>query len=184
MFLRALFAALALTFSTVATALAGGWAVTTLDALPTTLEANQPYRIGFTIRQHGQTPYPGADSSIRLTAPDGTVQVFPARAEGSVGHYVAELRFPTAGAFRWEVDQRPFDVQPLGTIKVVPAAAIDPTPARGPAPASRPSLALQILRLAVPIATLRALALLMLRLGTFVRRGSISAGPAGARATE
>ena len=40
-------------------ALAGGWAVITLDELPGQVEANQPLEIGFMVRQHGVTPLSG-----------------------------------------------------------------------------------------------------------------------------
>src|SRR5689334_5637825 len=37
-----------------APALAGGWAVITLDTLPRDVRAGQSIRVGFSIRQHGQ----------------------------------------------------------------------------------------------------------------------------------
>jgi len=39
-----------------APALAGGWAVITLDSLPKEVRAGQPLHLGFVIRQHGRTP--------------------------------------------------------------------------------------------------------------------------------
>lgn len=109
--------------------LAGGWAVTTLDTIPAELEAGRVYTIGYTIRQHGERPFPDAKTSITIVASDGQRHVFPARPEGPPGHYVAEVRFPTPGAWQWEVDQSPFARQPLGTIVVVPAAAAAVAPA-------------------------------------------------------
>ncbi|MDO9174350.1 MAG: hypothetical protein Q7V62_06055, partial [Actinomycetota bacterium] len=65
-----------------ATAGAGGWAVTTLDAMPTP-RPGEPVDVGFTIRQHGVTPIDIADGvAIEVVAADGTVQRFPAERQG------------------------------------------------------------------------------------------------------
>jgi hypothetical protein len=39
-----------------APALAGGWAVVTLDSLPREVRAGQSFQLGFVVRQHGITP--------------------------------------------------------------------------------------------------------------------------------
>jgi hypothetical protein len=102
--------------------LAGGWAVTTVDSLPEGgFAAGRTYHVGYTIRQHGQTPFDGAKTSIRTySAETGESRLFPGVPDGSPGHYVAEVTFPTAGAWSWEVSQYPFAVQTLGTVTVVP----------------------------------------------------------------
>jgi hypothetical protein len=159
-------AALLLLAWAAAPALAGGWAVTTLDAVPADLQAGQTYRIGYTIRQHGQRPFAGAATSIRITDADGRTTVFKARPEGEVGHYVAEVRFPTAGVWQWDVDQDPFAPQALGTVRVGAAAAAAP-----PAPTQeRASPALALLRVALSTAALGAAVLFGLRLSAFLRR--------------
>ena len=103
-------------------AVAGGWAVTTLDALPAAgFASGQTYAVGFTIRQHGATPYNQA--TPRLLASQGrTSLTFPATRDGD-GHYVARVEFPAYGVWTWEVDQAPFARQALGTVEVVAAAA-------------------------------------------------------------
>ena len=105
--------------------LAGGWAVTTIDTLPEDgFAAGQTYRIGYTIRQHGQTPVDGAITSIRISSAEtGESRLFPGTADGAAGHYIAEVTFPTAGDWAWEVSQHPFAVQTLGTVTVAQLSA-------------------------------------------------------------
>jgi len=175
--LLALTAALLLLVWAAVPTLAGGWAITTLDAVPNDFEAGQSYSIGYTIRQHGVHPYPDAATSIRIADADGRTELFRARPEGEPGHYVAEVRFPAAGVWQWEVDQSPFAPQPLGTVQVAPASApAAPLPA-----APRPSLSLTLLRVALPVAALGALALFALRLTALARRArTVGAADLGA----
>lgn len=141
--IRALALAVALLAALAPTAMAGGWAVTTLDAVPAGVRAAQSLSIGFTIRQHGVTPVRaeayGGQVAIRIRADmAGPPVTFPARADGAVGHYLAEVRFPSAGLWTWEVEQGPFAPQPLGTVTVEgPVAMPAATPAVAPAPAAR-----------------------------------------------
>src|SRR5919197_1411768 len=100
LFLSAPLAGLAMLWCTSA-ALAGGWAVTTLDALPQQMQAGQTNRIGFMMRQHGVQPI-----------------TFGTIAEGGPGHYVAEVTFPHDGEWVWYVDQAPFQPQTLGAITI------------------------------------------------------------------
>jgi len=111
-------ACLALTLFAAPAALAGGWAVTTLDALPSPLHAGETYPVGYTIRQHGQTPYVGANSAIELRSPSGELSRFKGVPAGAAGHYIAEVRFDAPGEWQWSVDQSPFEPQPLGTIGI------------------------------------------------------------------
>ena len=69
-------------------ALAGGWAVSTIDPMATPT-AGAPIDVGFTIRQHGMTPVDLADVAIAVTGPSGEITVYPAHRDGDVGHYVA-----------------------------------------------------------------------------------------------
>ncbi len=114
---------------------AGGWAVTTLDALPGDgLQAGQTYDVGFTIRQHGVSPFNQATPRIRASLGD-TYLSFGATRDGN-GHYVARVEFPSAGSWTWVVDQAPFATQSLGTLEVrapAPAAPAQPQVAAGSA---------------------------------------------------
>ncbi len=100
-------------------AVAGGWAVTTLDPLPRLPVAGRPTPIGFTVRQHGATPIAIENTAIVISRLGGAERhVFPGRPDGPVGHYVSDVRFPTSGAWNWQVEQGWFGTQELGSINV------------------------------------------------------------------
>jgi hypothetical protein len=124
--------AAALLLSVTSIASAGGFAVTTLDAVPTQIVAGESYRIGMMVRQHGITPVRDATPAVMIT--QGAVRlVFAARADGPIGHYVADVTFPSEGEWSWSVDQSPFPApQALGTVTVSPAV-LAAAPARPPA---------------------------------------------------
>jgi hypothetical protein len=134
-----LVAALAAVLLLAAPALAGGWAVITLDALPRDVRAGQSVRVGFSIRQHGSelvnTDWEGhalkpvltarkqANTSgsmggtLILVAAHGSAQAkgetiqVEARQEGPKGHFVADVVFPSAGTWAWEIAAPPFTIQ-------------------------------------------------------------------------
>jgi hypothetical protein len=160
--------ALALLLLTAAPSLAGGWAVTTLDELPSELRAERPYPIGYTLLQHGQTPYVGAKTSIEIRSASGERHVFDGRAAGPSGHYVAEVRFPAAGAWSWRVNQDWFGPQELGAVTVLPAAA--PVAGAEPVVATQAPSALGRLRLVLPFAAAAACVLFGLKLGALLGR--------------
>ena len=114
---------------------AGGWAVTTLDSLPSSVYAGQAYEIGYTIRQHGVTPFTAAKPRIVISL-DGQTLSFAGLPHGQPGHYVSDVEFPRAGTWTLAVDQMPFAIQALGTLQIlVPSApaAEAVTTARGEA---------------------------------------------------
>ena len=115
---------------------AGGWANVTLDRLPADLQAGQAITIGFMVRQHGVTPTNAVQPYLSARhLESGRTAYFPARQEGPVGHYVADVSFPTAGAWEWEAVPDPFPTPTkLGTLTVLPAAAA-PSRAVGDSPA-------------------------------------------------
>jgi hypothetical protein len=111
---------------------AGGWAVTTLDTMAAPAPG-EPVDVGFTIRQHGVRPVAVDDVRIMVTDSSGGTEAFAARPEGTTGHYVAAVTFPSAGSYRWSVVQGWFGPQDLGTIDVQPIAApADPGVERWP----------------------------------------------------
>lgn len=102
------------------TASAGGWAVSTLDAIPSPA-AGEEIDIGFTIRQHGVTPVDLDEGvGIEVMAADGTSELFPGVGDGEIGHYVATVSFPETGSYTWVVKQGWFADHELGTIEVGP----------------------------------------------------------------
>lgn len=96
---------------------AGGWAVTTLDDVPSA-QPGVPVEVGFTIRQHGVSLVDIEDVAIEVIGPEGTSEVFPAHSTELQGHYVATVTFPDAGEYEWVVHQGWFSTQDLGTIVV------------------------------------------------------------------
>ena len=127
--------AIVVLFALAGSVLADGWAATTLDTLPEGgFQAGQTYRLGYMIRQHGQTPFVGAKTAITIVSPSNRERfVFPGVPDGPPGHYVADVRFPLEGSWDWEVSQEPFAVQTLGTIDVTPvtpAASTSESPTR------------------------------------------------------
>ena len=138
---RILALAAALTLALAAPALGGGWAVTTLDNVPDRFDPGQTYAIGYTIRQHGVTPVSVDRTEIRIThGESGKRLAFAGTPQGAVGHYVAQVTFPAAGSWSWDVTQGPFAPQDLGTLAVGTTAAGAPASADAapvvPAPVS------------------------------------------------
>jgi hypothetical protein len=133
--------ALAAVLLLAAPALAGGWAVITLDSLPKEVRAGQSMHLGFVIRQHGQEPVNtdwegralkpvltarkqvdtsgsrggtlilAAAHSSAPAAAKGETIQAEARQEGAVGHFVVDVVFPSAGTWEWEIAAPPFTVQ-------------------------------------------------------------------------
>ena len=118
--------ALVLLLTTALIAEAGGWAVITLDELPIQITAGQALSIGFTVRQHGQTLRSDLEPIVRFDRAD-TKESFQvtAQRQGGEGHYVAEIRFPSAGQWNWHVDIEQFGMltQPMPMLMVQTAQA-------------------------------------------------------------
>jgi hypothetical protein len=181
-------------------ALAGGWAVVTLDSLPREVRAGEPFQLGFRVRQHGKTPtnldLDGKPLKPVLTAikqagagstKAGESIRVEARQQGPAGHYVVDLTFPSAGNWDWQIALPTFYVQDspsgnnaavLAPLSVLPAAAPAPDPAQPAATAMPEATTL----LGVSPAALRwgglALLLAALAIGLYAQRGVISRRPA------
>jgi len=98
-FLLAVSAALLLA----APAAAGGWATVGLGPPDSGLGAGDTWNAQMTILQHGVTPLDGLQPAVRITDEAGQIQSFTARPAGEPGTYVADVRFPTAGTWRYEI---------------------------------------------------------------------------------
>jgi hypothetical protein len=108
---------------------AGGWAITTLDPLPATIEPGQVTPIGYTIRQHGVTPVTIDATTLVVTLADGRALRFPGTPDGPTGHYVATVTVPEPGQFALSIEQGWFGPQDLGHVTVgtgAPVAAAAP----------------------------------------------------------
>lgn len=84
-------------------AFAGGWAVITLDELPTDVVAGEPVTIGFTVRQHGRTPMTDIDPTVSARLSTDENFMVHAEPEGEPGHYAANLTFPKEGNWEWSI---------------------------------------------------------------------------------
>jgi hypothetical protein len=94
---------LLLVFAAVFPVFAGGWAVITLDELPTDVVAGQPLTIGFTVLQHGRTPMTDLEPTVTAKLSNGEPLNFFAVPEGEPGHYTATLTFSQEGIWEWSI---------------------------------------------------------------------------------
>jgi hypothetical protein len=86
-------------------ALAGGWAVITLEELPTGTAAGEPLTVRFSVRQHGKTLLEGLTPKVTAQNKE-TGQTISAEAtpvEGQAGRYEATLTFDTPGTWEWHI---------------------------------------------------------------------------------
>ena len=178
-------------------ALAGGWAVLTLDSLPREVRAGADIQLGFVVRQHGKTPtntdlngnplrpvltafkqggiagsQPSAAATIRAEA----------RQQGPTGHYVVDLAFPSAGAWAWQISLPTYYVQEspsgsdaavLAPLTVLPAAIPAAPPTTRLAPTPDATTWLGVSSAALRWAGLSAL-LAALAIGLYAQRGAWS----------
>ena len=95
-------AALALALAGVAAA--GGWATAGLAPPPDDVRAGDTWLARVTILQHGRTPLAGVEPTVTIrNESTGQTRTFPARPTNQVGVYEANVEFPTAGTWRYEV---------------------------------------------------------------------------------
>lgn len=136
-------------------AFAGGWAVITLDELPSNVVAGRPVTIGFTVLQHGRTPMTGLSPTITANLYKEQEFVVEAEPEGKPGHYKATVTFPKEGEWRWSVQAFTMDQRmPMLTVAAPNPAAAD-SPVKRPEPAtllSSPMLVVSIAVLALGLA--------------------------------
>ena len=137
---------IALLLALVPAVLAGGWAVITLDDMPGEIRAGEPWTVGFTVLQHGQTPVhrlndgygdgTPIEPTLIATNPD-TGERVEATAEPTkeVGHFTLEVTFPSEGAWEWTIEPaplagetqfEPLTVLPAAVAPVEPAAQVEP----------------------------------------------------------
>ena len=106
---------------------AGGWTVVTLDALPASVNAGEPVRIGFQVMQHGIHPLVLATDEARVVvrhAASGKRLTFTAQPDEEAGHYTVELILPQAGSWTWEIQPGGFPPAPMPGLTVQPGAAV------------------------------------------------------------
>jgi mono/diheme cytochrome c family protein len=137
---------LLLTLLFVVPVLAGGWAVITLDELPTGVVAGKPLTIGFIVLQHGRTPMTDIAPTITAKSSSGEKFVVNAEPDGKPGHYTATLTFPKDGDWQWSIQAFTMD-QPMPVLSVsAPAVASGSQPAVKTEPATASISPLLIVR--------------------------------------
>ena len=102
---------------------AGGWAVITLDELPTDVVAGKPLRIGFTVLQHGRTPMTDLEPTVTIQLSFDEKFVVYAEPEGKPGHYTATITFPREGNWKWSIQAFTMD-QPMPVLTVAAPGAV------------------------------------------------------------
>ena len=127
-FKRSFLLALLLSLLIVTHASAGGWAVITLDELPSNVVAGAPLTIGFTVLQHGRTPMTGLYPTVTANLSGAKEFVVNAGPEGEAGHYTATLNFPEEGEWGWSIQAFTMD-QTMPLLSVAPAAVNATSPA-------------------------------------------------------
>jgi len=142
-------------------ATAGGWATVGLSSLPPDdLEVGGTWNVDLTVLQHGQTPLTGVQPTITLLGEDGSAGgSFAATPTGKPGVYHAEVRFPSSGTWKYEIDDGFSQVHTFKPVVVGP----------GSAPSSFPAL---------PVGGIALALLLAAALVLFVRRSRTAPQPA------
>jgi hypothetical protein len=104
---------------------AGGWATVELGEAPSGLEAGKPWKVELIVKQHGITPMADVTPSITIVSSKGAEKTFPARPTGTIGHYVANVQFPSAGTWSARISDGFTDATPhrISTLNVVGNAA-------------------------------------------------------------
>ena len=128
---------------------AGGWAVITLDELPTGVVAGEPFTIGFTVLQHGRTPMIDLEPTVTAGLSSDEKLVVYAEPEGKPGHYAATLTFPKEGEWEWSIQAFSMD-QPMPVLTVAAPGAVS---------ASQPAKTEPVTGILSPLLILRILTL-------------------------
>ena len=109
-------------------AYAGGWATVGLSSTPAGTQPGAPWSVDITVLQHGQTPLEGVQPAVTITSGDAS-KTFAAKPTDKPGVYRAEVVFPTAGKWNYQVDDgfisgRPhtFPAVQIGALASAPAA--------------------------------------------------------------
>ncbi len=142
-----------------ATALGGGWATVGLSSTPAGTEPGKPWIVNMTILQHGRTPLENVQPSVTIVNGDAT-KTFAAKPTGKPGVYRAEVVFPTAGRWNYQVDDGFISGQPH-TFPAVEIGAPASAPATAPTTSDDGGPSMLWLGLGVALLALAAAVLLL-----------------------
>jgi hypothetical protein len=82
---------------------AGGWATVSLSSTPAGVQPGKTWTVDMTVLQHGRTPLPDLQPVVTIRNGDATKD-FAAKPTGKTGVYRAEVVFPTAGRWSYQID--------------------------------------------------------------------------------
>jgi hypothetical protein len=97
--MRRVFLALSLLLLFAPSAHAGGWATVSLSSTPSARQ----WTVDLTVLQHGQTPLDDLQPVVTISN-GATTKDFAAKPTGKAGTYRADVVFPTAGRWTYEID--------------------------------------------------------------------------------
>ena len=141
-----------LTFAIVIPVFAGGWAVITLDELPSGVVAGEPLTIGFTVLQHGRTPMTDLEPTVTASLAKGKPITFFAAPAEKPGTYTATLTFPEEGNWDWSIQAFTMDQKmPALNVTSQSAATTSQPAATSSALSSSPLLIVGMLTLGISV---------------------------------
>jgi hypothetical protein len=87
----------------VGAAAGGGWATAGVGPPPDGMSGGDTWNAQVTILQHGVTPLVGVKPTLTIRNDAGKALTFPAKPTGKPGVYLAKVKFPSGGEWRYEV---------------------------------------------------------------------------------
>src|SRR5215470_9542119 len=78
-------------------AIAGGWAIVTLNEFPEYAVAGKPLNLTFSVRQHGVTLLPGLQPKVQATTASGLQAKASVKPTANRGEYTTSLTLPEPG---------------------------------------------------------------------------------------
>jgi hypothetical protein len=109
----------------------GGFATVGLSSTPEGTSPGQPWTPDITVLAHGRTPVDGLTTTVRISSGD-TTREFRAGPSGTPGGYRADVVFPDAGWWSYEVE-----VAEYGLVSTYPAVKIGDGAGAPAAPAAQ-----------------------------------------------
>jgi hypothetical protein len=105
------------------TAAAGGWATVQLSSLPAGTDEGGTWKAELLVLQHGRTPLENVSPVVRIRNGDVSRE-FTATATGEPGRYAADVTFPSAGTWDWEIWDGFSQTHTYAPVSIAPAAGI------------------------------------------------------------
>lgn len=93
------------------TTLAGGWAEVDDIVVPDEITAGEPFRIDFTLKQHGVTPVDWPDAYFTAMSDAGESVTFDAEPGETTGAWSVDVTLPRNGIWTWDIQTRDLHVE-------------------------------------------------------------------------